>query len=222
MSEPRGAASVGSGLAPARDARPIREGERIHVVGAGGAGASAAALLAHQAGAVVSGCDAGGPSPYTPPLETAGIRLDWEHSPEHVTRRPAPERLAVTKALTAVDPNNAELAAARAAAVPLEPWQQVIADAAVGRTLVGVAGTHGKSTTSGWLVHVLVEAGLDPCALPPANRRALGPDRSCAGRDTPENSWDPRCGRASIPDRRIRAHCGRSRESPIRHETPAD
>jgi UDP-N-acetylmuramate--alanine ligase len=156
---------VGSGLAPARDARPIREGERIHVVGAGGAGASAAALLAHQAGAVVSGCDPGGPSPYTPPLETAGIRLDWEHSPEHVTRRPAPERLAVTKALTAVDPNNAELAAARAAAVPLEPWQQVIADAAVGRTLVGVAGTHGKSTTSGWLVHVLVEAGLDPCAF---------------------------------------------------------
>jgi UDP-N-acetylmuramate--alanine ligase len=49
--------------------------------------------------------------------------------------------------------------------VPLEPWQQVIADAAVGRTLVGVAGTHGKSTTSGWLVHVLVEAGLDPSAF---------------------------------------------------------
>jgi UDP-N-acetylmuramate--alanine ligase len=49
--------------------------------------------------------------------------------------------------------------------VPLEPWQQVIADAAVDRTLIGVAGTHGKSTTSGWLVHVLVEAGLDPCAF---------------------------------------------------------
>jgi UDP-N-acetylmuramate--alanine ligase len=57
------------------------------------------------------------------------------------------------------------LAAARALSVPLEPWQQVIADAAVERTLIGVAGTHGKSTTSGWLVHVLVEAGLDPCAF---------------------------------------------------------
>jgi UDP-N-acetylmuramate--alanine ligase len=173
MSAPRAAASVGSGLAPAREARPIRKGERIHVVGAAGAGASAAALLAHHSGAVVSGCDAGGPSPYTPPLEAAGIALDWAHSPEHVTMRPAPERLAVTKALTAVDPNNAELVAAREALVPLEAWQQVIADAAVGRTLVGVAGTHGKSTTSGWLVHVLAEAGLDPCAfvgalLPPS------------------------------------------------------
>jgi len=71
----------------------------------------------------------------------------------------------VTKALTAVDPDNPELAAARAASITLEPWQQVIADAALGRFLVGVAGTHGKSTTAGWLVHVLVESGLDPSAF---------------------------------------------------------
>jgi UDP-N-acetylmuramate--alanine ligase len=64
-----------------------------------------------------------------------------------------------------VDPDNGELVAARAAGIPCEPWQQVIADAAVGRTLVGVAGTHGKSTTSGWLVHLLVQAGLDPSAF---------------------------------------------------------
>ncbi len=165
MTGVRGAASVGSGLAPAREARPIRAGERIHVVGAGGAGASAAALLAHHAGAQVNGCDPGGPSPYTPPLEASGIHLEWSHDPSHVTVEPLPERLAVTKALTAIDPGNPELTAARALSVALEPWQQVIADAAVGRTLIGVAGTHGKSTTSGWLVHVLVEAGLDPCAF---------------------------------------------------------
>jgi UDP-N-acetylmuramate--alanine ligase len=41
----------------------------------------------------------------------------------------------------------------------------VVADAAAGRTLVGVAGTHGKSTTAGWLVHVLVAAGTDPSAF---------------------------------------------------------
>ena len=61
----------------------------------------------------------------------------------------------MTKALTAIDPDHPELVAARRAGIPLEPWQQVVADAAVGRTLVGVAGTHGKSTTAGWLVHVL-------------------------------------------------------------------
>ena len=81
--------------------------------------------------------------------------------------------MAVTKALTAIDPDHPELRAATAAGIALESWQQVVADAAVGRTLVGVAGTHGKSTTAGWLVHVLIEAGLDPSAfvgalLPPA------------------------------------------------------
>lgn len=165
MTPLRGAASIGSGLAPAREPRPIRAGESIHVVGVAGAGASAAALLAHRAGARVTGCDPGGPSPYTPPLEAAGIEMQWGHSADHLSRPPIPERLAVTKALTAVDPDNAELVAARAASVPLESWQQVIADAAVGRTLVGVAGTHGKSTSAGWLVHVLTTAGLDPSAF---------------------------------------------------------
>ena len=164
MSAVRGAANIGSGLAPARASRPIRAGERIHVVGAGGAGGSAAALLAHHRGAAVSGCDAGGPSPYTPSIEAAGIHLDWSHDAGHVTQG-LPERLAVTKALTSIEPNHPELAAARRAGVPVEPWQQVIADAAAGKTLIGVAGTHGKSTTAGWLVHVLVEAGLDPCAF---------------------------------------------------------
>ena len=156
---------VGAGLAAARDARSIRPMERIHVVGAAGAGASAAAILATHAGAVVSGCDPGGPSPYTPALEALGIVVAEAHDPAHVTAGPRPDRLAVTKALTAVDPDQPELAAARAAGIPLEPWQQVVADAAVGRTLVGVAGTHGKSTTAGWLVHTLVAAGADPSAF---------------------------------------------------------
>ena len=53
------------------------------------------------------------------------------------------------------------------------PGSRSIADAAVDRTLIAVAGTHGKSTTAGWLVHVLVEAGRDPAAFVGA---LLGPD----------------------------------------------
>jgi hypothetical protein len=161
----RDAAAIGAGLDPVREPRPIRAGERIHVVGAGGAGASAAALLAHAAGAVITACDAGGPSPYTAALEALGVTLAIGHDPSHVTAAPVPDRLAVTKALTAVDPDNVELRAAREAGIPVEPWQQVIADAATGRRLVAIAGTHGKSTTAGWLVHVLAAAGLDPSAF---------------------------------------------------------
>ena len=161
----RTASEIGAGLAPAREARPIVAGELIHVVGAAGAGASAAALLAAHAGALVTGCDAGGPSPYTPALDAAGIHVAWAHDPGHVRTVPSPDRLAVTKALTAVAPDHPELAAARDVGITLEPWQQVIADAAAGRRLVAVAGTHGKSTTAGWLVHVLVAAGADPSAF---------------------------------------------------------
>jgi UDP-N-acetylmuramate--alanine ligase len=161
----RSAAEVGAGLAPARPARPIARGERVHVVGAAGAGASAAALLAAWAGADVDGCDPGGASQYTPALDAAGITVLPSHDAAHIGGPRPPGRLAVTKALTAIDPDNPELAAARDAGIMLEPWQQVVADAAAGRRLVAVAGTHGKSTTAGWLVHVLAAGGLDPGAF---------------------------------------------------------
>jgi UDP-N-acetylmuramate--alanine ligase len=161
----RDPASIGAGLDPVRAPRAIRLGERIHVVGVAGAGASAAALLAQAAGALVDGCDPGLPSPYTPALEEARIAIAATHDPRHVTSEHPPDRLAVTKALTAIDPDNPELRAAREGGIAVEPWQQVIADAAIGRDLVAVAGTHGKSTTAGWLAHVLVEAGLDPAAF---------------------------------------------------------
>lgn len=160
---------VGEGLAAARGARPITAGERVHVVGAAGAGASAAALLAASAGANVSGCDPGGASPYTPALASAGIDLLSEHDRAHVISggRPMVDRLAVTKALTAIDPHHPELEAARDAGIPVEAWQQLVADAAAshGGRLIAVAGTHGKSTSSGWLVHVLEAAGRDPAAF---------------------------------------------------------
>ncbi|HEV7809832.1 MAG TPA: cyanophycin synthetase [Candidatus Limnocylindrales bacterium] len=162
MTDTRG---PGAGLAPSRAARRIETDERIHVVGIAGAGASAAGLHAAWAGAEVDGCDPGGPSPYTGATEAAAIRVSWEHDPAHVRRSPPPDRLAVTKALTAIAPHHPELEAARSAGIAIEPWQQVIADAAVGRTLVGVAGTHGKSTSAGWLVHVLAAAGVDPAAF---------------------------------------------------------
>jgi len=162
----RHAGEIGAGLEPARAARPILPGERIHVIGAGGAAAAGACLLAHHVGARASGCDAAGPSQYTPPLQDAGIPLSWTHDPAHVARDGSVlvDRLAVTKALTSVHPDHAELLAARSWGIPAISVQQLIADAVAtrGGALVGVAGTHGKSTTTGWLIHLLAVAGLDP------------------------------------------------------------
>src|SRR5436190_1079401 len=83
------------------------------------------------------------------PLAALGVRMAWSHNAGHITDGPRPDRLAVTKALTAVAPDHPELRAAVSRGIPAEPWQQVVADAAHGRHLIAVAGTHGKSTTAG-------------------------------------------------------------------------
>ena len=138
----------------------IRPGERIHVIGIAGSGAAGAALLLARAGAIVDGCDADGPSPYTPPLDAADIRWQVGHDPAHLA---GVDRVAITPALRAL-PHHAELAAAEAAGLAVATWQAFLGElmAAPGRVGIGVTGTHGKSTTTALLGHLLVAVGLDP------------------------------------------------------------
>ncbi len=165
----RSVEEISRGLEPARSARPIAPGTRIHVVGAAGSAAAASLLFAQAAGAVVSGCDAGEPTRYSDGVIEAGIEIAWSHDAAHVVRDGVAiiDRLAVSKALTSVDPDQPELHAAHAAGIVATSCQQLIADAIAtrGGGLVGVGGTHGKSTTTGWVVHLLVRAGLDPSAF---------------------------------------------------------
>ena len=138
----------------------MRSGERIHVIGIAGSGAAGAAVLLQRAGAAVDGCDADGPSPYTPPLDAAGISWRVGHDPAHLA---GVDRVAITPALRAL-PHHAELATADAAGVPVQTWQALLGElmAVPGRIGIGVTGTHGKSTTTALLGHLLIAAGLDP------------------------------------------------------------
>ena len=138
----------------------VTPGERIHVVGIGGSGAAGCALLLHHAGAIVDGCDADLPSPYTPPLDAAGVRYVSGHDPAHLG---GVDRVAITPAIRAA-PNHVELTVAERLGMAVAPWQALLGElmSAPGRLGVGVTGTHGKSTTTALLGHLLIEAGLDP------------------------------------------------------------
>lgn len=138
----------------------VAVGERIHVIGIAGSGAAGASLLLHRAGARVDGCDADASSPYTPPLVEADIPVLHGHHPSHLV---GVDRLAISPALRAV-PGHPELQAAEAAGIPVVTWQALMGElmAVPGRIGIGVTGTHGKSTTTALLGHLLVFAGLDP------------------------------------------------------------
>ena len=138
----------------------VRPGERIHVIGIAGSGAAGASVLLARAGAIVDGCDADVPSPYTPALDAAGIPYRAGHAPAHLE---GVGRVAISPALRAM-PANPELDAARAAGLPVVTWQALLGElmAESRRIGIGVTGTHGKSTTTALLGHLLVVAGMDP------------------------------------------------------------
>jgi UDP-N-acetylmuramate--alanine ligase len=138
----------------------VAAGERIHVIGIAGAGAAGTALLAAHAGARVTGCDAAGPSAYTEPLTALGVIPVTGHDPAHLE---GIDRVAVSAALR-LRPDLPELAAARDRGIPVVAWQALLGElmGEHGRLGVAVAGTHGKSTATALLGHLLVAAGEDP------------------------------------------------------------
>jgi UDP-N-acetylmuramate--alanine ligase len=126
----------------------------IHFVGIAGAGMSALAELFVLRGVRVTGCDAHPEN--APDLGRVGIAVEAGHSPGHVASARA---LVVTSAMPK---NHPELARARELGLPVVRRAEALGEATAGSTLVGVAGTHGKSTTTVMTTEALAAGGLDP------------------------------------------------------------
>ncbi|MEP6618444.1 MAG: UDP-N-acetylmuramate--L-alanine ligase [bacterium] len=135
-------------LLDASDPRPI------HFVGIAGAGMSALAELFILRGATVTGCDANADN--APDLVARGIPVVQGHSPEHVAGVRA---LVVTSAMKKDHP---ELQRARELGLPVIRRAEALGDATRDTMLVGVAGTHGKSTTTVLTTEALASSGHNP------------------------------------------------------------
>jgi len=131
---------------------------RIHIVGVGGAGMSGIASVLAAMGHQVSGSDLKG-SPVTDRLMAQGVDVSLGHRAEQVAGAD------LVTFSPAVRPDNVELVEATNAGVPVARRAEVLAAIAGTRRCLGVAGTHGKTTTSSMLSLVLVEAGLRPSFL---------------------------------------------------------
>jgi UDP-N-acetylmuramate--alanine ligase len=128
---------------------------RYHFVGIGGSGLSAIARLLLDRGEMVSGSDMAD-SPFLEGLRDLGARVMIGHRPENVE---GAEAVIVS---SAVREDNPELAAARAAGLPVFKRVDFLGQLTEGKRTVAVAGTHGKTTTTGEIAYLLFSAGLDP------------------------------------------------------------
>ena len=129
--------------------------ERIHFVGIGGIGMSGIAEVLLELGFHVSGSDTSD-SAQLARLRAAGARIEIGHRAENIAGAE------VVVASSAVGDANPELAAARAANIPLLPRAQMLGELMRFRRAIAVAGTHGKTTTTSLVAAVLARAGLDP------------------------------------------------------------
>jgi UDP-N-acetylmuramate--alanine ligase len=166
----RSISEIAAGLEPSREGAPLHPGARLHIIGIGGTAALAAALHAKALGLSVSGYDQALAGESAAILSHAGIPVGSSTSPEVLqscAALNAESIIAISKAITSTQPNHPEVVLARAAGAHAVSVQQVIADAAAtrGGLLIGVAGTHGKTTSSGWVLDALVRSGINPSAF---------------------------------------------------------
>ena len=158
------------------------EGRRIHLIGVGGAGMSGLAWAAHRLGASVTGSDRSDSS-YMQRLRRAGVGVVVGHDEANL-----PEGAEVVVS-TAIADSNPELAAARERGMDVRHRSELLAELCSARRQIAVAGTHGKTTTTGMLAHALKELGEDPSFFIGGELPGFGPDGEAANSGWGEGAW---------------------------------
>jgi UDP-N-acetylmuramate--alanine ligase len=144
-----------------------RQGRTVHLVGVGGAGMSGLARLLLAAGHHVTGSDRS-ESATLAALRQLGARVWAGHQGERLGR---PDLVVASTAIRATNP---ELVAARVLGIPVLGRAQLLALLMAGKVGIAVAGTHGKTTTTGMVVAILQAAGLDPSFAVGGDFKATG------------------------------------------------
>lgn len=131
--------------------------KHIYFIGIGGISMSALARILVQKGINVSGSDIK-ESELTKKLEGEGIEVKYTQVAENIT--PDIDHVVYT---AAISKDNPELKKAQELNIPLVNRASLLSDIMKGyKYSIGVSGTHGKTSTTSMLSHILIEAKKDP------------------------------------------------------------
>lgn len=125
-----------------------------YFLGIGGIGMSAIARFLHQRGDNVSGYDRT-PSPLTRQLEQEGIPVHYDDDPSLI-----PSHIDLVIYTPAVPTDTAEYQHLLALGLPIKKRSQVLGELTRGKRCIAVAGTHGKTSTSTLIAHLLSQTEL--------------------------------------------------------------
>jgi len=143
------------------------EQDRIHLVGAGGAGMSAIARVLIGMGHQVSGSDLRGGSTLDR-LSDVGVETYTGHHLEAVSS------VDLVVASSAIPDRDPELAAAEEAGVPVWRRPRLLQELTQLMPTIGATGTHGKTTTTALIITALRAAGVDPSFIVGGDLADLG------------------------------------------------
>lgn len=132
--------------------------KKVHMIGIGGVGISAIAEMLLSFGVKVQGSDVAH-NQNTRRLELKGVTVFIGHKAENI------EGVEAVIASTAVPEDNPEIQAARQKRIPVGRRSEILAEILRYRQGICVSGTHGKTTTSSLITHVLKEAGIEPSCI---------------------------------------------------------
>ncbi len=141
--------------------------KRLHFIGIGGSGMSGIAEVLLNLGYAVSGSDLSA-NPAVKRLQSLGATVMLGHTAGNI----AGADVVVTS--SAVKADNPEVVAAKAAHVPVVPRAMMLAELMRFKQGIAIAGTHGKTTTTSLISHVLAEAGLDPTVVIGGRLNSIG------------------------------------------------
>lgn len=135
---------------------------RIHLVGVAGTGMGSFAGMLKTAGYEVTGSDESVYPPMSDMLEAWGVTAMTPYSPANLDAA-RPDLVIIGNVIRRVNP---EATAVRERGLPSMSFPAAFGSLVLaGKHSVVIAGTHGKTTTSALMAHVLVSAGTDPSFL---------------------------------------------------------